>query len=404
MPDSISRRRFLQLSVAPLAAPLLTLSAPEQPFHILMNPFVQDAEWRRSERQEIDRGFRHAVDLQLNANRYNFVLYGYGDTHEPPHSERVEIGSFTILSYDRARKRFTKTSLTHDIWAPEIFRYLRENEIPHDGSPIKIHRAYHDGGFDLMRQVIEHATGLCADFCIALRDEAIARAIDNVLEYITVDVPYDLQVLPFYLNGEKRGLGYPDNFFRKGRQRFDGARAIQYIKTIPVETPGSYNKQLEHRVREGHVFKALRASVRDNLRNPLFLPRLLLFWQQEESQGTAHADFDVKELLAGNLSLVGSAVESVLRNGLGSIQMPDIEREIYIVDANSGDGGVQWASVNGALFNPIIRRLIATGRIPNGGRDLEVPLSDTSNPHAWDLVREYWGPVRRRVKELLLRA
>ncbi len=402
MPIRFSRRRFLQSVMAPMVAPYLLLRGEEQPFDVLMNPLIKEAERRRLKRLVTEPEYLYAVDGRLNRDRYNFVLYGYGDTHEPPWIERAEIGSFSILSYDRARKLFTKISLTHDIWAPEIFRYLQANGVGHDGSPIKIYRAYHDGGFGLMGQVIEHATGLCADFRIALRDEAIARGIDSVLEYITVDVPSSLSLLPYYLNGEKRGVAYPDNYFEKGSQRFNGARAIQYIKAIPIEPAGTYNKYLEHHARENHVFRALRASIRDNFRNPLFLPRLLMFWQQEEGRGAAQADFDVQALLSGNLSVVAGVIDSILSNGLSSIKMPEIARELYIVDARSGDGGVQWASINGALFNPIIKRHIESGRIPNGGRDLEVPLSDDADPDAEDLVKDYWPAVRTRVRQFLL--
>ncbi len=424
MRTDITRRQFLQRALTSLPAIILAplsegppydflhhpstrgVSAPEpgrgdQPFDLLMGSLVEAATRRRAARRESDPEFRYAVDPQLNQDRYNFVLYGYGDTHEPPSTERAEIGSFTILSYDRRRGLFAKTSLTHDIWAPEIYRYLTARGIPHSGGPIKIYRAFHDGGFDLMGQVIEHATGLCADFKIALRDEAIARGIDSVLDYITVDVPFDLDVLPYYLEGKKRGTQYPDNHFQKGRQRFDGARAIQFMKSIPIERPGSYSKSFEHHARENYVFQALRASVRDNFRNPLFVPRLLRFWQQEESTGAAQADFDVKSFFPASLSAIPSVIGSVMQNGLSSIAMPEIKREIYIVDPRSGDGGVQWASINGAFFNRIVREQIKSGRIPNGGRDLEVPLSSSSDPDAQDLVNGYWAPVRKRVRDLL---
>lgn len=123
---------------------------------------------------------------------------------------------------------------------------------------------------------------------------------------------------------------------------------------------------------------------------------------REKGRGAARADFDVKSLLSGNLDLIAGSIESVARNGLDAVRMPEIKKEVYIVDARSGDGGVQWAAINGALFNPIIKRHIESGRIPNGGRDVEVPLSDDADPDAEDLVKGYWPAVRRRVKQLLL--
>src|SRR5207237_4236049 len=106
------------------------------------------------------------LDPRLNSTRLNFLLFGYGETHEPPLTERAFIGSLTIFSYDYATRQIDLVSLTHDIRAPEAARYIHDHG-PAEGGPIKLDRAYRFGGFDRMRRTVEDATGLAIDFQLA---------------------------------------------------------------------------------------------------------------------------------------------------------------------------------------------------------------------------------------------
>src|SRR5207247_6818882 len=122
-------------------------------------PFLLEANRHRKANAAEDPAYWSRLDPKLNATRLNFLLFGYGETHEPPLTERAFIGSLTIFSYDYTTRQIDLVSLTHDIRAPEIERYLYDQTHQPIG-PIKIDRAYNTGGVDLMPRNTEYATGL----------------------------------------------------------------------------------------------------------------------------------------------------------------------------------------------------------------------------------------------------
>ena len=158
------------------------------------------------------RRYWKRLDPAPERHALNFLLFGYGETHEPPLTERAFIGSLTIFSYDYATRQIDLVSLTHDIRAPEAERYLHAPGPGRQVGPIKIDQAYSMGGFDLMRRTLEDATGLAIDFQLAFNESAIAGATDNVFGGLDVDVPLAFKVNAFYLDGEK----YPAGEFQPG--------------------------------------------------------------------------------------------------------------------------------------------------------------------------------------------
>src|SRR5207237_3099963 len=125
---------------------------------------------------------------------------------EPPLTERAFIGSLTIFSYDYTTRQIDLVSLTHDIRAPEIERYLYDQTHQPIG-PIKIDRAYNTGGFDLMRRTIEDATGLAIDYQLAFKESGIAGATDSVFGGLDVDVPPGSHANGFYLEAQQYPAG-----------------------------------------------------------------------------------------------------------------------------------------------------------------------------------------------------
>jgi len=110
---------------------------------VVLQALVQDAQVRRDQRSDSDPSYTKRVDAELNEERINVLFYGYGESHEPPLNERVIIGSVTIASIDTRDTRLNDValvSLTHDIRAPEIERYLRKKG-DYDGYPVKIDKA-----------------------------------------------------------------------------------------------------------------------------------------------------------------------------------------------------------------------------------------------------------------------
>ena len=367
--------------VAPTPSPVRTASNETQ-FERVLHALLLEAKRHRQANAAADPTYWTRIDPRLNAKRLNFLLFGYGETHEPPLTERAFIGSLTIFSYDYATGQIDLVSLTHDIRAPEAERYLHDRGEAQVG-PIKIDRAYGFGGFDLMRRTVEDATGLAIDFQLAFREAAIAGATDSVFGGLDVDVPLDFKVNGFYLDGEK----YPAGEFQKGPQRLNGVQVIQFIKTVPVEA--HYDPALEHNARKHQVFRSIMNVVSQHAGDVAFLGRAALFFSGEVAHDSIAYDFDLRSLIVDNLrGMMADFGRSDARDG----SMPSVQRTVYVVDPASGDGGVQWVQAN-ARDNPVTRRDIAEHRY--GELAMEVPYH--GDPYAPDLVAQYWPDVRKLI-------
>ncbi len=359
-------------------------------FVTLIKPFANEAQKRREERTKKDPEYAKRVDKELNEGRVNFLLYGYGETHEPPATERGIIGSITIISYNMQTEQADIISLTHDIRAPSIEAELRAERKRLYAQ--KIDQAYPVGGFRLMRRVLENATGLSIDFQVAFKDIVIQRFIDNVFGGVEVDVPTDFDVHPFYLDGIK----YPAAHFLKGRQKFDGKQVIQFIKTVPL-TQGYYGKPLEHNVRKHIIFYALLNSLSNHSTENQFWLRGSAFLTGELVTGAIAYDFDAVSLAVNN---VGSTIPQlgrfVSKRRSAGLGIPKIHRTIYVADPANGDGGVQWVSANAAV-NPITQNDLREEKYLTP--DMTIPIN--ANPYG-DLITEYWPSVRSLVKKSIL--
>jgi len=400
--DPISEAPSLDFNPDPTDPTLFeNLIVPEGPvilenpnlFDRLMEPFVKEAEKLREERRQLSPEYERRIDWEFNRGRINFALYGYGETHEPPATERGIIGSHTIISYNTRTRKVDIVSLTHDIRAPEIERFKKARGET-QSSAMKNHQAYPTGGFDLMREVLEDATGLSCDFQIAFRDRTIAFAIDRMFGRIPVDVPLNFRVHPYYLDGKK----YPASEFRRGRQELTGEEAIQYIKTVPIETTATYDKRLEHNARKYSVLSGVKEALKANAINPLFWVNAFRFVKDSNDEKLIDYDFDSQKLLQNNIGWIfGNLGGFIVTDASGKSVMPEMGKNIYIHDPKSGAGGVQWVNGN-ADINPSTRRDINRGEFPD--RNMAVPLG--SNSQSSDLVKGYWWYLRSHIKRLIL--
>ncbi len=356
-------------------------------FDSLMRPFFYESLKRRGERAKNDPEFLKRIDLALNEGRVNFMLFGYGETHEPPTTERAFIGSNTIISYDTRTHTADIISFTHDIRAPEIEQEIRARgqKVP----AVKIDQAYNVGGFRLMRKVMENATGLSMDFQVAFKDVAIKKFVDDVFSGVEIEVPEDFKVQPFYLEGRK----YPEAQFRKGKQVFNGTQVIQYIKTVPV-TQGYYGKSLEHNTRKHIVFQALLSAVSTRCSDKAFWLRGTAFMTGEMVTGEIVYDFDPVPLAVNNIGSTVSDLSRFINNRTpGGIEMPKIRKTKYVCDPTCGDGGTRW--VDGDIGNPHTQRDMQKGLYPDG-LGIEIPFEANADG---DLVTEYWRSVRGLIRD-----
>jgi hypothetical protein len=358
------------------------IASDESQFERVLHPLLLEAKRRRLANAAKDPTYWTRLDPRLNSTRLNFLLFGYGETHEPPQTERAFIGSFTIFSYDYATHSIDLVSMTHDIRAPEAESFLHDQGQAQVG-PITIDRVYGMGGFDLLRRTIEDASGLAIDFQMAFKESAIRTATDDVFGGLDVNVPLPFEVNGFYLDGVK----YPGGQFQQGVQHLNGIQVIQFIKTVPVEE--HYDPRLEHNARKHLVFRSIMDSLAEHQNDVGFMGRAALFFSGQVAQDSIAYDFDVKSLVVDNLRKL---VTNFGRASASDQSMPEVNRTLYVVDPASGDGGVQWVQAN-AHDNPVTQHDL--DEHVYGELAMEVPYH--GNPYASDLPTGYWQDVRNLI-------
>lgn len=371
----------------------LTPEKPKEPqnlFEELIKPFVNEALKQRQERLGNDPEFTKRVDQELNEGRVNFLLFGWGETHEPPITERAIIGSPSIISLDTRSGKVALISFTHDIRAPEIERFEGKRE-----TPTKISEVYRIGKFPLMQEVFENATGLSADFQVVFNDSVIKDLVDEVFGGVEVEVPQDFEVFPFYFKGTK----YPEGRFTSGKQEMDGLKVLQFIKTVPKSPDKSY----EHNVRKQLVFEALLGSFGEKASDLTFWWRTLEFFRREMDAKEIEHNFNMRDLVFRNIRTIIKGLGKSLFVDT-QLNFPEISQKLYIVDWKHGDGGVRWVKAE-ASVNPVIKKEIEEGVYENlrkgAGDPYAIEIPEGGDPYAQDLATGYWRSVRLLVKKAL---
>lgn len=366
------------------------LEKPTNLTESLMKPFLEEAMKKRSERAKSDPEYSHRVERELNQDRVNFLLYGYGETLEnPPENPSMEkgnMGSHSILSYNLKTKTWDVVSLTHDILAPEIETYLKAHG--RKSTPTKLNGAYHIGGFPLQRVTLENATGLSVDFQIALKDTFIKDFVEKVFGELEIDVPFDLQTYPFYQDGRL----FEEGQFEKGKQKMDSLRVMQFIKAWSK----SHSPQHERNVRKHIIFKALLKQAKQNMMNPDFLLKAISYLKQQSDQKGLEVDFNLLGILA-KPDLMINILRSIASGQEQQTEM-EIGKTMYVVDPYAGgdEGGVSWITRSNS---PHIQEIFAAKVVTD--TTIAVPASPNANPQSEDLVTDYWKSVRELVKRRL---
>ena len=378
-PPGPGRATYLDVS-AIVASVGASCAEPSTPAAIdLIAPFAEDALRRREQRAAADPSYAQRIDPTLNQGRINFLLFGYGETYEPPYVPDFK-GSINIFSLEIRTLNVSSITLNHDIRAPEVERFRQSTD--RKQGPTRIDQSYPVGGFDIMRLAAEDATGLAVDYQLVINDGVIKDAVDELFGGLDVNVPFEFDAMPISFNSTM----YPARHYAAGEQRMDGLQAIQFVKALNA---GSYDRSRELAVRKQIVVQALAAATRSEGGNPLFWSKALGFMRLAVERKTVAYDFDPMELLRASIQ------PSVARGLLGEITLPTFGDSTYIVDDHSGDGGVEW--VTGSA-NPIIQRELADGLYVD--RSLAVPKNG-ANPDAIDLVSGYWPSVRELIRRRL---
>lgn len=354
-----------------------TPQPPENLFNEVIKPFIDEALKRRAERAKNDPEYYNRVDKELNQNRINILLFGYGEEWTGGNMDQPTFGSHSIFSINLKTGKIDLVSPTHDTRAPEIEQFLKKSG--KEARPTRMDRAYDIGGYDLMREVLEDATGLSVDYQIRLEDTFIKYLVDN-LGGITVDIPFDVNTKEF----RDEGKLYPPHQFSKGLQKMDGAKALQFIKawSDPVDPTKERN------IRKHLAMRALFDQVKQKTKEKdlLFGVKMLSLFASESVKGNIGFDFDEKQFIFPMLGNLGK---------LGGLDL-SIDKTVFVVDPAIGDGGVQWITANAAQ-NPLTKADIDKGLY----QDLAMEIPFNANPYSSNLVRDYWKSVRDLIKSKL---
>jgi LytR_cpsA_psr family len=350
----------------------------------LMQPLIEEAHRRRAAREKEDpQGYARRIDKQLNQNRINFLVYGYGTTYEPPFPPGYK-GSIAVYSLDLRTLQIASVTLNHDIRAPEVERYLlsQGRRVP----PTRIDQVYLNGGFDLLRTTVEDATSLSMDFQLAFQDSVVKNVVDEVFGGLVVDVPYVFEAAPIYFENNQ----YPALHYAQGRQKLNGLQALQFIKAINAQLGKTkYDPTKELAVRKQIITQSVLEAVKRETANPFFWAKMLSFLRRTLDKKDIAYDFDAADLLFKTIS-------QYVAGGARGQKMPiSVTRSVYVVDWKVGDGGVQW--VTGSI-NPIMQRDLKNGVYVDIAMSVPIGKAD---PYASDLAAGYWTSVRQLVRQRL---
>ena len=87
-----------------------------------LRPLIEDAWQRRAIRQRADAAYNDRVVEPLNRERYNVLLFGWGEEHGETYADYA--GSVSVLSFDIRAGLVDSISLSRDIRTPELERIM----------------------------------------------------------------------------------------------------------------------------------------------------------------------------------------------------------------------------------------------------------------------------------------
>lgn len=361
---------------------------------------IRDPYKKALERRAKDPDFLLLSDTELNKDRLNILVFGFGETYEPPNivNPGAIIGSPTIISVDLKGKTVALVSLTHDIRCPECEKAA--GRLGQKNGVLRLDAMYlypRVGGFPLMRKVITAATGLYPDYQIAFSDTVIGNLVDQVLnDGLLVTVPESFTAHSIFYKGKL----LPKKNYVKGEQVMNGESVVQYIKSVPEMLV--YPISLEHNVRKAFVISALKKAIESKKKDAKFLFRLGVFLKSETDRKAIEWDFDSTGIVVNELlSISTEQVKRSLAGRVWEMGLPPITVEKYIVDKAQDadrDEAVRWVSPNiSEEEDPFIFNDFKNG-VYASGLGIEVPYR--GNPYG-NTVSDYWGSVRRVVRKVL---
>jgi len=385
-----------QSSTCADAVPATAVARPDSGRPLLFDQFIQplldESAHRRAQWSAADPQYAHRVDADLNAQRLNVALLGFGEEHDQTYADTGI--SVTVLSLDLQTWDLMSISLSRDIRAPELEDQTAESP---PRWPLTLRAAYKAGGFERVRTVLEDATGLTIDFQVLMKDVFLRNYLDNVNGPVELVVPQDFTTNVYRLDG----VDHPADFIPAGRQTLSTDKAMTFVLG-EVEDP--QGRADERSYRKDLLLRVLSCQARERFaaHDAGFALNLGRFALDEARTQDLSSDFDL-QLLTGGLANVATAL--VTSRGSVDATFPQLGtgRELVIHDEAFGDGGVRrvhYMALDPNAFgipdSPNVTQEIAMGSL---APYMLIPLG--GNPYSVDLVTDYWPSVRSLIRQRL---
>lgn len=347
---------------------------------------LKEAQRVRDQRDREDPEWKNRVDRELNKDRVNILLYGYGTYLRPGHAPGT-FGANQVLSINTRTNTADTISITSDTRNPTAERYLASKG--ENVGVLKINNAFESGkkasgeavGFETMRRSFEEATGLSMDFQVVATDEVLKNLVDDVLGGLEIDIPHDFSAYKITADGKE----YPDRDFTAGRHRLNGVEVLQYVKGHDWN---QWQKgQLPHHRKDtavASVIKAAKGKMNNFVSSGLFAARSAAFAKRAIDNGSIKLDINPTLFLKDP-----SLISKILGQGF------EVENKIVMMDPDFGGEGI-WYVGKDANINPASAQDLADNTYGEHAWTVEVPIN--GNPYAPDLVTGYWGSTRKLVK------
>jgi len=411
---------------APPPSPTPTPEVKEEEinnFNDLLKPVFDDAQKKREARAKAEPDYYHVVDKELNESLINIGVVGFSADYGE---------SLTVLSYNKKTGTITSVSCTRETLTPEVTRFYEQKDpsLKNSGrNNIDTNLfLYHDGGFNLMRKVIEDETGLSADFQVYLDNKFLHDFIQNVLgDSVEIDVKQDLNL---YTPNSISKSGKTETYTVKaGRQKMTADEVMRYILSPETEFRPGKGNSIPGRKNDIilAVFNRVLGQLTQDPVNTLMAVKDFVDAKSKTDQ--VAYDFNLVGLM---LAMVPGAVWAKLRGR--ELKPPAVSKDdLMINDTDFGDGGLirlhklidgeklqpsaqYYKSAHPNVRKEVDRTLIVTRELLAKGINLDdenkglaargvwplwlqVPIN--GDPEAEDLVTGYWPATRQLTKQRL---
>lgn len=318
-------------------------------FEMYIYPALSEtAKTRREEKARQDPDFWHRVDSELNKDRINFVLLGFG-------SERALTDSIQVISLDTQKADLRVVSIPRDTWAPEVTEHTGR------ARPYRINQAYVYGKLPLVEKIIEDATGLSADFAVGMHMDVLSRAVKEIFDdKLEMCIPWPINDLE---------MGY----FRQGLQSLNGEEVLKISRARKYTAGSNSSRNFMQQLVLKAMIRRVKSEISEGVGSAAgSLGKSLIFLDKETRNGSVVTNFDPGLFLSLGANLVQQIAQEGLGGGKREFGMPDFSARHEIKTENALDP------------NDVTRHK------PIGG-----------DPKAEDLVQGYWLTARTGIKDFL---